>query len=88
MPCHHPPSTFLSWETLIAEIDRGGNLFLWHLTPPSPTPIVWTALTFGGWGVLGVYNIVRAGLDKPAQLSAVADLCGQLAAAHSGSRLR
>lgn len=25
---------FLSWETLIAEIDRGGNLFLWHLTPP------------------------------------------------------
>ena len=28
----HSP-LYLSWESSIAEIDRGSNLFLWHLTP-------------------------------------------------------
>lgn len=26
------PLLFLSWESSITEIDRGRNLFLWHLT--------------------------------------------------------
>lgn len=28
------PPLFLSWESSITEIDRGRNLFLWHLTLP------------------------------------------------------